>query len=173
MSLRTKCSTPRPLLKAVHALLLLGWLLSSQGVGPSLCAMAAALDGRHRLEINTSEQGSVQVVLSHGQGGAGTSNWEHPTHGMLCKVIMVFAQARTQDSPVHVLSFQKVDETSRAQEAASRVALAKLPLLLAVLWSPFPTGDHVTGGLMARLKMEARTSLTGLDLRRCKTVMRC
>lgn len=105
----THCYQPQartPFTRFVHALLLLAWLLSSQGIAPALVLAAASMDGDHAVKVGATEKGHVTVVLAH---DGGTSK-EHDT---LCAFIVSFAETSPEDHADHVLSFKAVEDASR------------------------------------------------------------
>ena len=104
--------------RTVHVLLLLGWLLSSHGVAPALCLVAALVDGDHVVKVGVSVEGEMTVVLSHAvDSQAGSLN----DHDLLCSILMVFAQEPPFGTPDHILAFKSVNDASRAERGASSV----------------------------------------------------
>lgn len=99
--------------RVVHACLLLGWLLSSQGVAPALCLAAALYDGEHGVKVGAASDGGTTVVLSHPSAEAGD---EH--HDLLCHLLLIFASPPQAGGTDHVLAFKSVDAISRAQRGA-------------------------------------------------------
>jgi hypothetical protein len=99
--------------RLVHGVLLLGWLLSSQGVAPALCLAAALYDGVHGVKVGAASDGGTTVVLSHPTADAGD---EH--HDLLCDLLLVFAAAPERGGADHVLAFKSVDAISRVQRGA-------------------------------------------------------
>lgn len=97
----------------VNVLLLLGWLLSSNGLAPALTLLAASLDRCHQVKVANSSAGEVQVVLSH--EGTDSSQGVH-VHSRLTTLMMVFAQAATSQRADHILAFQSIADLGRPTE---------------------------------------------------------
>lgn len=139
----------------VNVLLLLGWLLSSNGLAPALTLLAASLDRCHQVKVGNSSEGEVRVVLSH--EGTDASQGVH-VHSRLTTLMMVFAQAAASQKSDHILAFQSIKDLGRPTErdmlsvatsipaAAVQYVLVKLPAAprrerivrseQALVWSP-------------------------------------
>jgi len=118
MKIRHHLHQHSPLRRAVHVLLLLGWLLSSHGVAPALCLVAALVDGDHVVKVGASVEGEMTVVLSH---AADSQAGSLSDHDLLCSILMVFAQEPPFGTPDHILAFKSVDDASRAERGACSV----------------------------------------------------
>ena len=124
MNYKSHPRTLSPLKRAVHVCLLLGWLLSSNGVAPGLCLAAALVDGDHVVKVGASVEGEMTVVLSHAMDSQTSS---YNDHDLLCSILMVFAQETPFGTRDHILAFKSVDDASRADRGACSVhTVAKL-----------------------------------------------
>lgn len=106
MTLRSQPHARTPFARIVHALLLLAWLLSSQGIAPALVLAAATMDGDHAVKVGATEKGSLTVVLAHDGGAA-------KEHDPLCALIVAFADTSPEEHADHVISFKAVEDASR------------------------------------------------------------
>lgn len=105
--------TSSPLTRMVNVLLLLGWLLSSNGLAPALTLLAASLDRCHHVKVGNSSEGEVRVVLTH--EGVDPSQGVH-VHSRLTTLMIVFAQAPTSQKSDHILAFQSIADLGRPTE---------------------------------------------------------
>ncbi|MCF7785849.1 MAG: hypothetical protein K9N47_06985 [Prosthecobacter sp.] len=155
MTARRNEHTSSPLTRVVNVALLLGWLLSSNGLAPAFTLLAAQLDRCHQVKVSNSSAGEVRVVLSH-EGNAASQRVH--VHSGLTTLMMLFAQAAVSQKADHVLAFQSIDNQGRPTKrdvlsmatsipaAAVHYLLVKLPAVTrrermvrrehAPLWSP-------------------------------------
>ena len=157
-----------PLARAVHLLLLLGWLLSSQGLAPALALTAAWLDGGHAVKVGASSEGAVTVVLTHEEPARPA---EVHQHDVLNVLIAVFAQTTNMDKPDHVLSFKDVEDASRMLRRFS-VDLETTCLAAPLAWTWFKTPLLAVRTQVVR-HTEAPTWSPGLELKVGMTLMLC
>ncbi len=113
MTARRNGPTSSPLTRAVNVFLLLGWLLSSNGLAPALTLLAASFDRCHQVKVGNTSEGQVRVVLSH--EGIDASQGVH-VHSRLTTLMMVFAQAATSQKSDHILAFQSIADLGRPTE---------------------------------------------------------
>ena len=109
----------------VNVLLLLGWLLSSNGLAPALTLLAANLDRCHHVKVGSTSEGEMRVVLSHeaqkaSQGGA-------HVHSRLTTLMLVFAQTATSQKSDHILAFQSIEDLGRPTERDMLSAATSIP----------------------------------------------
>jgi hypothetical protein len=158
-----------PLIRMVRVLLLLGWLLSSHGIAPAICLVAAVLDGDHAVKVGLTNEGALTVVLSHaGKSPAELTAHEHDT---LCRVLVAFAAAPSSGAEDHVLAFKPVDDASRTQQpmpSMQSIGKTAAPVLTAVFCrtktpSSESIGRHVRSDSWSH----------GIALKSGRTVMRC
>lgn len=157
-----------PFLRWVQALLLAGWLLSTQGIIPAICMLAAMVDGDHAVTVRASQAGDVSVILSHeGGDGAGTPH----QHDVLCRMIVAFAQKTSTGGDDHVLSFKSVEDGARTLRRMSSEPDAS-PLVEGFRVvdiehvREWPCFRGVTGSL-------APAWSPGLQVRAGRTILRC
>lgn len=127
-----------PLVRMVNVFLLLGWLLSSNGLAPALTLLAASLDRCHQVKVGSTSEGELRVVLSH--EGKQTSQGGAHVHSRLTALMLFFAQAAPSQKSDHILAFQSIEDLRRPTErdmlsvattipaAAVRHMLVKLPV---------------------------------------------
>lgn len=168
MNLRFRRADHTPLSRLVHLLLLIGWLLSSQGVVPALCLVAAVVDGEHAVTVRASKSGDVNVVLSHeGQENVATPHHHDP----LCALVVVFARKPVAGEPDHVLAFKSVEDASRTLR---RAAMEVKPPALMVT---------VSSGTLAQPATKAHASVItrvwapawspGVEIKTRRMILRC
>ena len=168
MTARSNGHTSSPLTRMVNVLLLLGWLLSSNGLAPALALIAASLDRCHHVKVGNSSEGEVRVVLTH--EGMDASQGLH-VHSPLTTLMMVFAQAPTPQKSDHILAFQSIADLGRPTErdvlsvattipaAALQCVLAKRPHL--------PRREHIFP------HKQAPAWSPGVQLKAGKTLLQC
>ena len=49
----------------IHLICLVGWLLSSEGLGPAICTLLADMDAVHEVVVAAEANGSALVTLKH------------------------------------------------------------------------------------------------------------
>lgn len=108
----------------VNVFLLLGWLLSSNGLVPALTLLAANLDRCHHVKVGTSSEGKVRVVLSH--EGMDASQEVH-VHSRLTTLMIVFAQTATSQKSDHILAFQSIEDLGRPTQRDMLSAATSIP----------------------------------------------
>lgn len=168
MTARRNEHTSSPLTRMVNVLLLLGWLLSSNGLAPALTLLAANLDRCHHVKVATSSAGQVRVVLSH--EGMDASQAAH-VHSRLTTLMMVFAQAATSRQSDHILAFQSIEDLSRptARDVLSVPAIIPAVTLHYVLVKQpsLPRREH-------RIRRDhAPVWSPGVQLKAGKTLLQC
>ena len=166
MSLTQHIHERHPLMRIVHLFLLLGWLLSGQGVAPALCLAVAQFDGGHRVKVGASISGEPTVVLSHESAVN-----EHADHDLLCEMLMVFAVTPAVGGSDHILSFESVDAVSRAK----RDALVQQPMvhLRPSVASLIQANRYVPRAVVSIKNVRAPAWSSGLALKAGKTIMLC
>ena len=97
MTYRSQPHARTPFTRIVHALLLLAWLLSSQGIAPAFVLATAKMDGDHAVKVGAASNGDLTVVLAHDAAPA-------KEHDPLCALIVAFAANTSEEHPDHVLS---------------------------------------------------------------------
>ncbi len=152
----------------VNVLLLLGWLLSSNGLAPALTLLAASLDRCHQVKVGNSSEGQVQVVLSH--EGNDESQRAH-VHSRLTTLIIVFAQAATSQKSDHILAFQSIEDLGRPTErdmlsVATSIPAAALQYVLVKL----PTAPRRERMVRSQ---QAPVWSPGVQLKAGKTLLQC
>ena len=125
MTSSTACRSSSPLLRVVHGLVLLGWLLSSNGLAPAFTLVAAVLDQGHRVSVESWSKGEVHVVLSHPSGEA--KGGVH-VHGVLTKLVMIFAQRTEGLEADHVLAFRSMEDLGRPSKRDVVRVAADMPV---------------------------------------------
>lgn len=168
MSSRPCHTEHTPFSRLVHLLLLVGWLLSSQGVAPALCFVAAVMDGEHAVNVRASRSGDVSVVLSHEERG-NTANPHH--HEPLCALVVAFAQKPVAGEPDHVLAFKSVEDASRTLRGDS--ARMKLPVLSEVVFQTTPCRMAAKGHAPDILRVAAPAWSPGLEIKTGRMILRC
>lgn len=158
----------KPLTRLVNLLLLLGWLLSSHGIAPAICMVAAVIDGEHAVKVGATNEGALTVVLSHaGKSSAELSMHEHDA---LCRVLVAFAETPVPGVSDHVLAFRPVDDASSTQRLSSTQSLAKAAVpsfILAFSLPKAPAADF------ANRNARSCAWSQGLALKIGRIVMRC
>ncbi len=168
MTLHPGNSLPSSFSRLVHLVLLLGWLLSTNGIAPACVLAAAIVDGNHGVKVGAQTNGEIVVLLSHPQPHA--SDLTH-VHGALCQWIIVLAKANASDTDDHVISFEQIDSASGS---------LRRPLSKIRYWSVV----EQTGHLLFQLEEWSVTPVTswpektlpwspGLELKAGKTIMLC
>jgi hypothetical protein len=154
--------------RLVHLVLLLGWLLSTNGIAPACVLAAAIVDGNHNVKVGAHANGEVVVLLTHAQPV--NSDQTH-AHGALCQLIIAFAEATPSDTDDHVISFEQLESASsplRRPFADIRVwavvAQAGQSLFQIKEWCPDPVISWTTKSI---------TWSPGLELKAGKTIMLC
>lgn len=152
----------------VNVLLLLGWLLSSNGLAPALTLLAANLDRCHHVKVGNSSEGKVRVVLSH--EGMDASQAVH-VHSRLTTLMMVFAQAATSQQSDHILAFQSIEDLGRPTERD----MLSVPTSI-----PAPAVQYVLAKQPAPPRRERRVPREqapawspGVQLKAGKTLLQC
>jgi len=161
MTHRSQPQARTPFARIVHALLLLAWLLSSQGIAPAMVLAVATMDGDHAVKVGASPQGDVTVVLAHADSAI-------REHDPLCALIVAFAETSSEADADHVLSFKAVEDASRrVLEDLTiidlSVPLVPLPINLPVMAPP----------VLLKQGTLAPAWSPGLELKAGKTVMLC
>lgn len=118
MNARFRSSTHTPFSRLVHGFLLLGWLLSYQGVAPVLMLI---LDGHHMVKACSSQHGEMRVVLGHE-----TETGQHAGGVLQTSCAMDLASSEA-GKPDHVFFFQSVEDAS-VRCAVWRCICHRLPL---------------------------------------------
>ena len=160
--------TSSPLTRMVNVLLLLGWLLSSNGLAPALTLLAASLDRCHHVKVGNSSEGEVRVVLTH--EGMDASQGAH-VHNPLTSLMMVFAQAPTSQKSDHILAFQSIADLGRPTErnvlsVATTIPVAAMHYVLAKPPAPPRRALSVP-------RAQAPAWSPGLLLQAGKTLLQC
>lgn len=150
-----------PFARLVHALLLLAWLLSSQGIAPAFVLAAVTMDGDHAVKVGASSNGDLTVVLAHDTAPA-------KAHDPLCALIVAFAAQSSDEHPDHVLSFKTVEDASRrVLEDAPSIDLAtpvvSFEISLPVMNPPAPAIQRTPAPVWS----------PGLDVKTAKTILLC
>lgn len=161
MSPRRHTRSSTPFTRLVHGLLLLAWLVSSQGLAPAAVLAAAVLDGAHVVSVGLSEKGDHTVVLAHR---------DKPVHehAPLCDFIISFAETAPEQDADHVFSFRTVEEAARRvwQAAAfTRITASAVRVKVA----PPVRSTQV---LIAH-RHPAPAWSPGLELKAAKTILLC
>jgi len=162
----------KPLNRLVNLLLLLGWLLSSQGVAPAICMAAALIDGDHHVKIGQANNGALTVVLSH-EGKSAEELLSHQ-HDVLCRMLVAFAKVPSPNDTDHVLAFKPVEDAARAQRLASAVggaARTGAVIVHMVTASHFDFKACAPGGVT--WQMRKCTWCQGVAMKAGRVVMRC
>jgi hypothetical protein len=162
-------STDRPpFSRLVHLLLLVAWLLSSQGVVPALCLLAAVADGEHAVQVRATLSGDVSVVLSHDEKNAAASPHQHDP---LCALVVIFAQKPAAGEVDHILAFKSVEDSSRTLRRSSMDT--KLPALAAVPVSVVTCWLQSKSGGQSAPRIQAPAWSPGLHIKTSRTILRC
>lgn len=92
----------------IHLICLVGWLLSSEGLGPAICTLLADMDAVHEVVVAAEANGSALVTLKH-------ENDEElmEPHGLLVTALLILGRASEDPSKDHVLSFLPLDDGRR------------------------------------------------------------
>lgn len=170
MTPSTARRTSSPLLRVVHGLVLLGWLLSSNGLAPAFTLAAAVLDHGHRVTVESWSKGEVHVVLSHPRREA--TGGVH-VHGVLTKLVMIFAQRPESSETDHVLAFRSMEDLGRPSK---RDVLRPAAGMLAqpvhyVLMKLLP--EMVWRERFVRSEMAPVWWSPGVELKAGKTLLQC
>lgn len=168
MTARRTEHTSSPLTRMVNVWLLLGWLLSSNGLAPALTLLAASLDRCHQVKVGSSSEGQVRVVLSH--EGMDGSQAVH-VHSRLTTLMIVFAQAATSQQSDHILAFQSIEDLGRPTErdmlsVATSIPAAAVQYVL-VKWPAPPRRERML------LREQAPVGSPGVQLKAGKTLLQC
>lgn len=167
MSARAPRHTTSPFIRVVNALLLLGWVLSSNGIAPAFTLFAATLDACHQVKVDKSSSGEVRVVLGHEKTSADRVH----VHSGLTTLMMVFARQTTAQQPDHILAFQSVlDEgcPSDRDVVPSVVSPPDVPVRYVLVQAPsVMRREHIVHIL------HAPAWSPGVELKAAKTLMRC
>ena len=159
-----------PLIRAVHVFLLLGWLLSSHGIAPAICMMAASLDGDHDVTVGAAADGGIRVVLSHQKPGSDAGLVPHQ-HDALCQLLMVFALSPRLGEIDHVLAFQSVNDASRAARRQvlheQAVPIVAAPVFVVLHQIPF------SKGVCVKTQTRPHAWFPGLAMKTGRTIMLC
>lgn len=162
MNFRSRSSTHTPFSRLVHGFLLLGWLLSYQGVAPVLMLI---LDGHHMVKACSSQHGEMRVVLGHETEAGQQTGGAHQT---TCAMDPASSEA---GKPDHVFFFQSVEDASRQMR---RLALHVPQITTAVSISSFiftlPVVVQRTHSIRFR---QVPAWSPGLEVRFGMAVMRC
>jgi hypothetical protein len=162
MNFRSRSSTHTPFSRLVHGFLLLGWLLSYQGIAPVLMLI---LDGHHMVKACSSQHGEMRVVLGHE-----TETGQHAGGVLQTSCAMDLASSEA-GKPDHVFFFQSVEDASRQMR---RLALHLPQVASAVSISCFifklPVVVQRTHSIRFR---QAPAWSPGLEVRSGMAVMRC
>ena len=162
----------KPLNRLVNLLLLLGWLLSSQGVAPVICMAAALIDGDHHVKIGQANNGALTVVLSH-EGKSAEELLSHQ-HDVLCRMLVAFAKAPSPNDTDHVLAFKQVEDAARAQRLASAAggaAKTEAVIMHLGLASPFDFKACAPGSVPWQMRKCCWSQ--GVAMKAGRVVMRC
>lgn len=114
MTTRRNKHISSPVTRMVNVFLLLGWLLSSNGLAPALTLLAASLDHCHQVKVGSSSEGELRVVLSHEAKQASQSSAH--VHSRLTTLMLVFAQTAASQRSDHVLAFKSIEDLRRPTE---------------------------------------------------------
>lgn len=156
-----------PFIRVVNALLLLSWVLSSNGIAPAFTLFAATLDRCHQVKVDHSSSGEVRVVLAH----EGTTKDRAHVHSSLTDLMMVFARQTSAQQPDHILAFQSVlDEgcPSDRDVVPSVVSPPDVPVRYVLVQAPsVMRREHIVHLL------HAPAWSPGVELKAAKTLMRC
>ena len=154
--------------RLVHLLLLVGLLLSSQGVAPALCLMAAVMDGEHAVKVRASETGEVNVVLSHeGMEGLGIAHQHDP----ICTLVVAFSQKPVAGEPDHVLAFKSVEDAARTLRRVTMTV--SLPAHMALVSSGSSGFSLKRGPVRMVSKVKAPAWSPGLEIKTGRMILRC
>lgn len=161
MTYRSQPHARTPFARLVHALLLLAWLLSSQGIAPAFVLAAATMDGDHAVKVGAASNGDLTVVLAHDAA-------PKEEHDALCALIVAFAANTSEEHPDHVLSFKAVEDASRRvledtppADLSAPVVLLDIPWL--VMNPPVPVIQRTLAPAWS----------PGLELQAAKTILLC
>jgi hypothetical protein len=161
MTHRSQPQARTPFARLVHTLLLLAWLLSSQGIAPAMVLAAATMDGDHAVQVGASEKGDLTVVLAHADSVV-------REHDPLCALIVAFAETSSEADADHVLSFKTVEDASR--RVFDDVTNVDLSVPMAPLQINLPAK---TPPVLLKQGTLAPAWSPGLELKAGKTVMLC
>lgn len=109
--------------------LLLLYLAAATPLAPALTALLAATDRDHHVAIQQTEHG-LQVVLRHE-----CSNLPSHQHGMVARVLTLFAQRTTPAQPDHVIQFGATDTVRETSSIATE------PESCSVAFDAFPASQ--------------------------------
>jgi hypothetical protein len=161
MTHRNQPQAHTPFARLVHALLLLAWLFSSQGIAPAMVLAAAMMDGDHAVKVGASKKGDLTVVLAHADSVV-------RGHDPLCALIVAFAETSSEAGADHVLSFKTVEDASRRVLDDVTIIDLSVPLV------PLPINLPVKAPLaLLKQGILAPAWSPGLELKAGKTVMLC
>ena len=168
MTARRNGPTSSPLTRMVNVLLLLGWLLSSNGLAPALTLLAASFDRCHQVKVGNTSEGHLRVVLSH--EGIDASQAVH-VHSPLTTLMLVFAQAATSQKSDHILAFQSIEDLGRPTQrdvlsVATSIPPAPVHALLVKLHSA-PRRERMVRS------HQAPVWSPGIQLKAGKTLLQC
>jgi hypothetical protein len=172
MTLPRLRSSTTPLLRRLgNGLLLLLWLLSSQGIAPGLVVAAARMDGGHAVKVAATSSGEVTVVLAH-EGGElhGNATAEHDP---LTACLVAFSRQNGPEDEDHVLSFMSLDSALkllRLQTGGAHTALKIIPPVQPVQVSLFSI-TQAPASLPARICAPAWSP--GREIKACRVILRC
>lgn len=161
-----RCTSP--FARVMHGLVLLGWLLSSNGLAPAFTLAAATLDRCHRVKVASSSEGEVHVVLSHPGGEATHAIHEHSG---LTTLMMMFAQPTGSPQSDHVLAFRAMEDLGRPSERDVTLAAMSVPALsLDYVLARLP--EIIWRKNMPRVPKAPAWS-PGVELKARKTLLQC
>jgi hypothetical protein len=112
--------------RLVHGVLLVVWLLSYQGIAPSL---VLKLEGDHTVKACSSQHGELQVVLGHAEQAASPDS-----HAQLSQneVAGARSEAGKQD---HVFFFKSVEEATSQTHRSQSHLCCPVAAVGAVAWA--------------------------------------
>lgn len=147
--------------RLVHGLLLLAWLVSSQGLAPAAVLATAVMDGAHIVSVGVSAEGNHTVILAHGDRAA-------HQHAPLCAFIISFAETAPENGADHVFSFRTVEDAARRIWQVAALIRLTAPSVLVKVTPPVRS----TQVLIAH-RHPAPAWSPGLELKAAKTILLC
>lgn len=134
-------------------------LISSDGVGPALCAFMADLDETHNVVVAAEPNGKALLTLKHER----KHDHESP-HSTLLETLCVLGRSSNNEAQDHILWFSPLDDTRQT------VGRNFPPVSVNVLATP------VIAPITFRLgfrKPQSKQSWIGVKQHRTALVMRC
>jgi hypothetical protein len=170
MTARRNASTSSPFTRLVNMALLLGWLLSSNGLAPAFTLLAANLDRCHRVKVSNTSAGELRVVLSH--EGTDSSQTAH-VHSRLTTLMLVFAQSALSQNSDHILAFQSIADLGRGTARDILSLPTSIPAATAAV--PYILIKPPAATLRTRIvrTVQAPAWSPGVQLKAGKTLLQC